>query len=239
MDRITDRIYLGDINGVSNLYQLRKNKITHILTMAAGIRPLYRKEFKYKVCNVIDLPSQNLLPYFSKAIEFINKAVTSGGRVLVHCFAGVSRSATTVIAYFMATRKMTFMDALNFVKKRRPVIFPNFGFQKQLMEYEKYLKEKFEIKKAISKNSNEEAKATIERHENAQGAYTSFTKRDRLAAYERKKYDKSPILAKKINGQIKPKQFHYPYVIISLLNTNIVQRKILTIPIFILNINKQ
>lgn len=119
--------------------------------MAAGIRPLFRKEFKYKVVNVIDLPSQNLLPYFNKAIEFINKAVTSGGRVLVHCFAGVSRSASTVIAYFMTTRKMSFMDAFNFVKKRRPVIFPNFGFQKQLMELEKVLEEKYKLRDSPSK----------------------------------------------------------------------------------------
>ena len=66
MDRITDRIYLGDINGCSNLYQLRKNKITHILTMAAGIKPLYCSEFKYKVINIMDLPSQNIAQYFDK-----------------------------------------------------------------------------------------------------------------------------------------------------------------------------
>ncbi len=84
MDRITDRIYLGDINGCSNLYLLRKNKITHILTMAAGIKPVYRKEFKYKVVNIMDLPTQNIMMYFDKAIEFMNRAVAGGGRVFVH-----------------------------------------------------------------------------------------------------------------------------------------------------------
>ena len=67
--------------------------------------------------DVIDLPTQNLLPYFDKAIEFINKAVSSGGRVLVHWFAGVSRSASVVIAYFMATRRMSFFEAFEYVKK--------------------------------------------------------------------------------------------------------------------------
>lgn len=96
----------------------------------------------------MDLPSQNILPYLDKAIEFINKAVSSGGRVLVHCFAGISRSASTVIAYFMATRKMTFLEAFNYVKKRRPIIFPNFGFQRQLIEFENKLAQKFALREA-------------------------------------------------------------------------------------------
>ena len=210
MDRITDRIYLGDINGCSNLYQLRKNKITHILTMAAGIKPLYRKEFKYKVYNIIDLPSQNILPYLDKAIEFINRVVTQGGRVLVHCFAGMSRSATTVIAYFMATRKMTFMEAFNFVKKRRPIIFPNFGFQKQLMEFEKQLQERSKLKQIKYNKSNEETKITIDRRENDKNSLTPYTKRVKFNSYERKRVDHSPMKAQHISEQVKPTQFHYP-----------------------------
>lgn len=61
--------------------------------------------------------------------------------MLVHCYAGVSRSATTVIAYLMVEKGAGFIDAANFVRKRRPIIFPNTGFQKQLAELEKYLKE--------------------------------------------------------------------------------------------------
>lgn len=137
MDKITDRIYLGDINGASDLELLRKNKITHILTMAAGIEPMYPKEFKYKVVELFDLPSQNILPYLDKAVHYISKVVSSGGRVFVHCYAGVSRSAATVIAYFMATRRMAFFDAFDYVKSKRQVVFPNFGFQRQLKEYQK------------------------------------------------------------------------------------------------------
>lgn len=48
MDRIIDGLYLGDVFGYSNRYLLKKTGITHILTMAAGMRPLYPKEFTYK-----------------------------------------------------------------------------------------------------------------------------------------------------------------------------------------------
>jgi len=54
--------------------------------------------------------------------------VKRGGGVLVHCFAGVSRSATCVIAYLMQEQDMTFEEAFSYASKRRPVIFPNMGF---------------------------------------------------------------------------------------------------------------
>ena len=210
MDRITDRIYLGDINGCSNLYQLRKNKITHILTMAAGIRPLYRKEFKYKVVNIMDLPTQNIVQYFDKAIEFMNKAVTNNGRVLVHCFAGVSRSASTVIAYFMATRKMTFSEAFNYVKKRRPIIFPNYGFQKQLVEFEDILQNRFDKRGMKSKDSSiEEKKMEVKFKESP--PKNPYIKQNRLSMYDtRTSKNKPSSRSPPYTQQIKPKQFHYP-----------------------------
>lgn len=61
------------------------------------------------------------------------------GCVLVHCHAGVSRSATVVIAYLMQEKDLTFDQAFSFASKKRPVIFPNMGFQRQLQEWERLL----------------------------------------------------------------------------------------------------
>jgi atypical dual specificity phosphatase len=58
-------------------------------------------------------------------------------RVLVHCFAGMSRSATIVIAYLLATTPMTVGEATEFVRSKRSVIRPNYGFIEQLEQYEK------------------------------------------------------------------------------------------------------
>ena len=48
---------------------------------------------------------------------------------------GISRSATVVCAYLIATRGMTPRDALEHVIARRDVVWPNAGFQRQLDIY--------------------------------------------------------------------------------------------------------
>ncbi|KAG7282723.1 hypothetical protein CRUP_017649 [Coryphaenoides rupestris] len=59
--------------------------------------------------------------------------------VLVHCQAGVSRSATVVIAYLMKHTLMTMTDAYKYVRGRRPVVSPNLNFMGQLLEFERDL----------------------------------------------------------------------------------------------------
>ena len=48
---------------------------------------------------------------------------------------GISRSATVMIAYLIATTKMTPREALAAVQSKRAVVLPNFGFMSQLQEY--------------------------------------------------------------------------------------------------------
>lgn len=60
-----------------------------------------------------------------------------GGKTLVHCVAGVSRSATICLAYLVKYQQMTLEQAYRHVKKRRSVIHPNAGFWRQLIDYER------------------------------------------------------------------------------------------------------
>lgn len=47
------------------------------------------------------MPSASLSPYFDKVADKIQQVTSRGGKVLVHCMAGVSRSSTLCIAYLM------------------------------------------------------------------------------------------------------------------------------------------
>ena len=63
--------------------------------------------------------------------------------------AGVSRSATIVIAYLMWKKKMKFDEAFSFVQKKRTIV-PNYGFKQQLKLFEKELeKNEYDINKII------------------------------------------------------------------------------------------
>lgn len=59
----------------------------------------------------------------------------SGQAVLVHCKMGVSRSASTVIAYAMKQQRWSLDEALAYVRECRSIIKPNDGFLKQLQTY--------------------------------------------------------------------------------------------------------
>ena len=60
----------------------------------------------------------------------------AGGKILVHCEAGISRSPTICMAYLMKTKKLRLEEAFDYIKQRRSLISPNFGFMGQLLQYE-------------------------------------------------------------------------------------------------------
>jgi len=78
----------------------------------------------------------------------------------VHCFAGVSRSSSCVIAFLMRELGKSYWDALYFTRNRRSIICPNMGFAKQLQEYEaqiKWRKQREEAKKSPVKETIKES----------------------------------------------------------------------------------
>ncbi|MGL5100977.1 MAG: dual specificity protein phosphatase family protein [Plesiomonas sp.] len=58
--------------------------------------------------------------------------------MLVHCWAGMSRSATIVLSYLMLKQNMTLKEAINTVKEKRGIL-PNRGFLRQLLDLQTQL----------------------------------------------------------------------------------------------------
>ncbi|MEQ2214768.1 hypothetical protein XENOCAPTIV_019411, partial [Xenoophorus captivus] len=71
--------------------------------------------------------------------------VKSGEAVLVHCKMGVSRSASTVIAYAMKQQRWSLEEALAYVRDRRSIVKPNDGFLKQLQTYSGILNARWDL----------------------------------------------------------------------------------------------
>lgn len=69
-------------------------------------------------------------------ISILETARCKGGRVFIHCLAGISRSPSLAIAYIMRYLNLSVDEAYQYVKQRRPKISPNFNFLGQLYQYE-------------------------------------------------------------------------------------------------------
>lgn len=139
-DEVYPGIYMGDMKAVLDKDHLKQLGITHLLNCSQGKGTketntdagFYRSAgIKFMGIKALDLTTFNMMPFFRPAAEFIDKALKGGGKVFVHCFKGVSRSATIVLAYLMLKCDMKLLDAVKVVRARRK-IHPNDGFLRQL-----------------------------------------------------------------------------------------------------------
>uniref|UniRef100_A0A6G1SKS7 protein-tyrosine-phosphatase n=1 Tax=Aceria tosichella TaxID=561515 RepID=A0A6G1SKS7_9ACAR len=140
-NEILPRLFLGNLSAALNKDEISRLGITDMITIE--IRPLQASELascvkRYLFLNAMDHSKQDVMSHFETSNEFIENALKDPtNKVYIHCVAGISRSATLVIAYVMKTRSMNYTEAHNLVKQKRNIIDPNEGFVRQLVLYHK------------------------------------------------------------------------------------------------------
>ncbi|CAL7933182.1 unnamed protein product [Xylocopa violacea] len=133
---IFDHVYLGSEWNASNLEELQKNGVRHILNVTREIDNFFPGMFTYLNVRVYDDEKTDLLKHWDDTFKYITKAKKEGSKVLVHCKMGVSRSASVVIAYAMKAYNWDFSQAWKHVKEKRNCIKPNNSFLLQLETYQ-------------------------------------------------------------------------------------------------------
>lgn len=115
---------------------LAKRGITAVINMrtewddqAAGIAPP-----RYMHLKVID-NTPPTLEMLQAGVDFIKQEVANGGKVYIHCAAGVGRAPTMAAAYLISTG-MTPDAALDHIRKIRPFIRPTPAQIAQLHAFE-------------------------------------------------------------------------------------------------------
>lgn len=143
-DQIQPGIYLGDLVDALNHQAIEDKKITHVLTIFSNCPELELPSFvQHKVVAASDDPNDALLDHFQECWRFINNAVNDlpskatphdyhTGKILIHCEQGISRSATVLAAYLMKEERLHSQEAINYIRRFRPIIDPNPGFKEQL-----------------------------------------------------------------------------------------------------------
>ena len=139
MSQINEDLYLCGLRGLT-AENIKKNQISHIVNVTCDLPMLDFPGVSVTRYPAIDDPSQDLKKYFNPAADFIHETIKSGGKVVVHCMAGVSRSASIILAYLVKYRNMTLREAFKHTRDRRSIVHPNFGFFRQLIDFEREIR---------------------------------------------------------------------------------------------------
>lgn len=136
VDQVIDGLYISGEMCSGDLKLLQNLRITHIVNMNAKQSPInFPDKFIYCNVHIVDSVFETLNDEFWDAVIFTDDALKAGGKVLVHCRKGISRSAALCFAYLIRHRGYQTDDAIKVIQKARPKVSINDGFMKQILEY--------------------------------------------------------------------------------------------------------
>lgn len=132
------KLFIGDALYAENHQSLLDDNIGAILSLGSTRSGRYKQfdGIAYHHISINDVCTAKLNVHFDVAADFIERHIQQGTTVLVHCAAGVSRSAAICMAYLIKHRDMAYMAAYMAVLDARRSVCPNIGFVEQLLEYD-------------------------------------------------------------------------------------------------------
>ena len=135
-------VFIGCAVAANSFHVLRSLNITHFLNATEDLfvdgdsASFIEREFTVLRIPLRDDEDEDIEPYFFSAAAFIESAVEDGGRCLVHCHAGQSRSCALVIAWLLLYKSFNLRDAIALVQRSRPNAAPNAGYMRALCRLE-------------------------------------------------------------------------------------------------------
>lgn len=154
IDQITDYLF---ISGVSPVTEENLNKFgISCIVDATNVKNNHQlKNIEITTVCVDDLDTALLKPYFDLISDKIKENKEENRKTLVHCTAGVSRSATLCIVYLVKHENLSLREAYIKVNQKRSIIAPNIGFWRQMIEYEQEIRG-YSTVAIVVKNSSED-----------------------------------------------------------------------------------
>ncbi len=146
---IVDKLWIGSasaarLDSVKGI--LESKQITCVLSIGESPHCYAHQHYRHisykRLVAEDDMSELRLAERFHEAADWIHQRILDDKRVLVHCQAGISRSATICIAYLMKHERMDLAQAYACVKVVRPQMDPNEGFMRQLEVFEKRINKK-------------------------------------------------------------------------------------------------
>ena len=144
-DLILPGIWLGNGKASMNEEFLKKNNITVVFNCTKDLpfHSMIKRRYRIPVDDNLKAEEIRNLELWSYEIVFkVKKENNNKRNILIHCYAGMQRSAASIAMYLIANNNMPADNAITFIKEKRSIAFfpvANFydaivGFQKS---YEK------------------------------------------------------------------------------------------------------
>ena len=134
---LPDFLYLGDVSS-SRFDVLEANGIRNIIRLYPRSHhddlEYHQNGIRIQSIPLEDSSSNKMLPCLDQVLPWLEELRSRQERVLIHCQAGVSRSTSIVLAYLMLRERLTLREAHGVVFYQRPIIQPNDGFSRELLE---------------------------------------------------------------------------------------------------------
>ena len=140
-------IYIGNYSTSTNYELLKTLGITHIISAIPTFTPPFENKFKYLHIETYDDESQDISQYFEISNEFIGECLSQGGKILIHCMAGRSRSITLFLAFLIYIMQERF--------HKKSLNLENNNDIYNSIEYNKFIKDNKKINyDGLSNNNN-------------------------------------------------------------------------------------
>ena len=126
-NQIIPNLWLGNRNSPKETDQLLKNNIKLIINCSKDI--VYESDVNIQVVrlSIHDINSEESNNILGDQIEYltylINIYLNNNCGVLIHCYAGVQRSATVVLCYLLKYKNMSLDMAKTIMKQNRSIVF--------------------------------------------------------------------------------------------------------------------
>jgi protein-tyrosine phosphatase len=130
---IYDWLILGNI---TDAQVLNTDAVLSVFNECDNYKDIFSKK-TWLCINSLDNSEQNLEAHFNEAFEFLDRMEKENKVCIIHCHAGINRSATIALAYFMKKMNIKLYDAYEHLSLLRPGIIYNINFRKQLINYAK------------------------------------------------------------------------------------------------------
>jgi dual specificity MAP kinase phosphatase len=152
LDHIKHGIYLSNWESSVDEKILTQNNIkavicvNNIIKRPSELKVYERLNIQHYQIDAEDSENVDLRQWFARTNKIIEHYVSRNQCVLVHCTAGISRSVTIVLAYFIylthcrgvvRPNKVVIHHLYKWICSKRKCALPNPGFYSQLMDYEK------------------------------------------------------------------------------------------------------